>query len=675
MLLFSQTSYTMPMNLRTVVLHILILFLSVLTGISAVAAQQDSLLSALKKTENASERIHLLQELCLIIPGSDSVQLNTICRELTELAGKSSEPIVQAEGYRVAGNSYGTRSEFSKAFVWLNKAISISSGIKSAEGQSILAKACLNLGTIYHQNGDFEEALINYLKAENIFFAQNDYAWLIRVYASLGDLSDKLNDPEKRKQYNEKAFDLVMKTTDLTAWIKAYTAKANNLANENKFDEALKYYQKTIELSSTLKNKHLEHTAYYNLGFTYSRMDDYGKALEMYTKSYEVAESNNDKPDMGDALYKMGLMQLYSGNLAKSRQSCNEALKIAGEINSNILRRNIYDVLYSVEESAGDYKKANEYLNKYIDMIYEIFSQEDQLQVNFLNAKFETEKRNNKISKLETEKQIQRLNIRKQQIFIWALAIVILLSILLILLLFRNNKVKQKLALKQVELQEQKIQELEKERQLVATKSVLQGEESERSRMARDLHDGLGGLLSGVKLNLSSMKGNSILTSENAETFDHAIRLLDTSISELRRVAHNLMPETLNRYGLKTALNDFVNELSSDGPPVLSFRFFGNDFRYTTHLELTVYRITQELVNNAMKHSEARNIDIQLIAEQERVCVQVVDNGKGFDTQACQGFGKGLVSIRDRVAANNGRFDIESILNEGTEATIEFLLP
>lgn len=170
------------------------------------------------------------------------------------------------------------------------------------------------------------------------------------------------------------------------------------------------------------------------------------------------------------------------------------------------------------------------------------------------------------------------------------------------------------------------------------------------------------------------MKGNSIITSENAETFDHAIRLLDTSISELRRVAHNLMPETLNRYGLKTALNDFVTEMSTNQTPALSFRFFGEDVRYQTQLELTVYRIAQELVNNALKHSGATNINLQLIGETNRICVQVVDNGKGLDTSGKSGDGKGLVSIRDRVAANNGRFELESVPGQGTEATIEFLL-
>ena len=170
------------------------------------------------------------------------------------------------------------------------------------------------------------------------------------------------------------------------------------------------------------------------------------------------------------------------------------------------------------------------------------------------------------------------------------------------------------------------------------------------------------------------MKGNSIITSENAQAFDHAIRLLDNSISELRRVAHNLMPETLNHYGLKTALHDFIGEMGNNPEVMLTFSFFGADIRFESQLELTIYRIAQELVNNALKHAEAKRIDLQLIADVDRVCVQVVDNGKGFDTKCNPCEGKGLFVIRDRVTAYNGTFELESTPGHGTEASIEFLL-
>lgn len=169
------------------------------------------------------------------------------------------------------------------------------------------------------------------------------------------------------------------------------------------------------------------------------------------------------------------------------------------------------------------------------------------------------------------------------------------------------------------------------------------------------------------------MKENAVITHENLSAFSHALSLLDTSISELRRIAHNLMPETLNHYGLRTALEDFCTQVAPAGKPEISLQFFGDDIRYSKELELTMYRVIQELVNNAMKHSEATRINVQVFSETHRLSAQVSDNGKGFDSTVAdkERKGKGLENIRDRIIALNGRFDIWSRPGQGTEANIE----
>jgi len=170
------------------------------------------------------------------------------------------------------------------------------------------------------------------------------------------------------------------------------------------------------------------------------------------------------------------------------------------------------------------------------------------------------------------------------------------------------------------------------------------------------------------------MKENAVITHENVSAFNHAISLLDTSISELRRIAHNLMPETLNHYGLKTALEDFCTQVSPAGPPEIRVEFFGDEIRYTKDLELTMYRIIQELVNNSLKHAGATQINIQVFTEPERLYAQVTDNGRGFASPADEKErkGKGIENIRDRVTAMNGKLDIWSLPGQGTEVSVEF---
>ena len=604
----------------------------------------------------------------------DTISGINYCRQMEILELTTTDSLLKAEASRLAGIIYGRMGYFGEAFRYLDKTVKTTNRINSSWAALTKAKALANKGELLLNNGDFKEALDCYLEAEKVYFIYNNNEGLIGVYSAMANLYDKILQPEKREEINEKAFLLAESTNDTIAKIKAYTGKATNLSNQNKFQEAILWYQKTLELAQKIRNKNLEHVAYYDLGFTYSRMEDYPKSAEMYSKSLEAAEQTGNLNDIGDAMYKLGLIHYYSGKLEKSREELANAMKIAEQLNSNILKRNIYDVLYSVEETAGNYKKAYEYLNNYVDVEFEIFSQEDQQQVNFLKAKFDAEKKEFQIVKLEVEKEIQSLKLYKQRWFILSLSMILLLVLLFTVFIIRQYRYKQNLAEKQKLLREQKISELEKERQLLAAKSLLQGEEKERSRIASDLHDGLGGLLSGVKINLSNMKESAFLAEEQVSSFNNVITLLDSSIKELRRIAHNMAPETLYNYGLNTALNDYCIGISPKGTPEITYNVFGEYQRLALELELSFYRIGQELINNAIKHSGASHINVQLFSEEKRIALQVFDNGCGFDPAEIENKikGNGLLNIKNRVLAFGGRYDLYTRPGEGTEILVEY---
>ena len=436
--------------------------------------------------------------------------------------------------------------------------------------------------------------------------------------------------------------------------------------HRKEYAKALDFALKAADISHKIGNKQEEAIALQGIAWVYyEHFKDYKKAEEYARKGLKLAEELEFPADIAAMLNTLSNIYFHQARYRESEETALKAIatdttdmNIFGNLAANVVRAGIH---------LGDKENALYYFDMY-RQIFDIQSNKEfQQALMDMKVKYETEKKEKAILKLSTEKQ-------ERNILIYSLIGLLLIFAGLGYSIFNNVRKNKIIIEQQLLVKEKQLAELEKERQLIATKSVLKGEESERSRMARDLHDGLGGLLSGVKLNLSAMKGNSIITHENAQAFDHAITLLDTSISELRRVAHNLMPETLNHYGLKTALHDFVGEMNKNPATTLTFSFFGADIRFESQLELTVFRIAQELVNNAMKHSGAAKIDLQLIADIDRVCIQVVDNGKGFDVESKSCDGKGLVSIRDRVTANEGRFEIESTPGKGTEATVEFLL-
>jgi two-component system, NarL family, sensor kinase len=210
----------------------------------------------------------------------------------------------------------------------------------------------------------------------------------------------------------------------------------------------------------------------------------------------------------------------------------------------------------------------------------------------------------------------------------------------------------------------------EKEKQILAMDSIIQGQEIERSRMARDLHDGLGGMLSGIKLNLSSMKGNMMIHENDAQLFNKSIVQLDNAITEMRRVAHNMMPEALLKFGLTEAVQDYCDGISESNLVKMKFTQLGLNTAIEKPTEVILYRIIQELSNNAIKHATAKIIFIQLNKHEQGLTLTVEDDGKGFDANKTTK-GDGLQNVQSRVDYLKGTMEINSKLGEGSSFTIE----
>jgi len=279
------------------------------------------------------------------------------------------------------------------------------------------------------------------------------------------------------------------------------------------------------------------------------------------------------------------------------------------------------------------------------------------------------EKKEIQIKQLEANKKVQQLSIRQKNILNYLLIGGAIILLILSLLSYRNYKQKQK-------LQQQRISELETQHQLTATEAVLKGEEQERTRLAKDLHDGLGGILSGIKYSFNTMKGNLIMTPENNQAFERSMDMLDSSIKEMRRVAHNMMPEALVKFGLDTALKDFCNDINQSGALQVNYQSIGLE---NTMLEqsasIAIYRIIQELINNTMKHAAAKHAIVQLTKIEDRLSITVEDDGTGFNTSILnQSKGIGWSNIVNRVEFLKGTLDVQSETDKGTSVQIEMTI-
>jgi signal transduction histidine kinase len=391
-------------------------------------------------------------------------------------------------------------------------------------------------------------------------------------------------------------------------------------------------------------------------------MNALDKANDEYNKLLTEAIRAGQNPYEMFAAAGLALIAEKKGNLIEAGRYIQKAISIADSTGALLEKKNYTGMAAGIAEKSGNLNLAIEWYRKYNLLSDSLLNEQRQSDVRLEEARFNASSREQMI----TLQQAQ-LSRRNWQI---GLLVISLFAASLIFFLWVNNLNKKR------QLQQKQIEQLEQEKQLLSTKALLRGQEEERSRMAKDLHDGLGGMLSGIKLTLGAMKGNMVLTAENARLFSGALQKLDQTISEMRRVAHSMMPEALLRLGLGQALSDYCDGLSENSAGLtINYQQFGMEERLSNDTEIVVYRIVQELLTNVLKHSEASEVLVQLMQQEKLLTLTLEDNGIGFDVvKALDKQGSGLHNIHSRVRYLHGTIDVKSEPGKGSSFHIEIPL-
>jgi two-component system, NarL family, sensor kinase len=404
------------------------------------------------------------------------------------------------------------------------------------------------------------------------------------------------------------------------------------------------------------------------LGWVNFLQNKFDIASTNFVKALTYLEDGNHNNMQSFVLNHYALNEIARANYDLAKKMLDSAFAKAKRDNSKTDIANSYNCYATLYTKTGNYKLANDCLKQQLILNDSIYADENLKLANSSAALFENEKKESAIHQLEVEK-IQDSNELKQKSTLNKILIGSAAALLFIGFLgYRNFRSRQK-------LQQAKITELEKDKQLLAIDAMLQGQEEERSRIAKDLHDGLGGMLSGTKLSFINMKENLVLTPENAMQFDKSLSMLDNTIADLRKVAHNLMPEALVKFGLQEAVKDFCNGIQSSTNIKVVYQPLGENKKLPNTAEVFTYRIVQELVNNAVKHANATQIIVQLATNNNKVGITVEDNGKGYDINVlANNKGAGMDNIKYRVQYFNGTIDTVTSAGNGTSVNIELVV-
>lgn len=534
-----------------------------------------------------------------------------------------------------------------------------------------VARITANIGNVYLHKKDRVKAIEYYLQAAGIWETCADKNRLAALYSNIGWLFTEQKEYDKAIEYGNRAYVLGTKLEDDYSAVNALLNLSGAYNDLKQFDKQYDLLQKALPLA--IKGEDIEqiNTVYDNLGGYYYQKNQYRQSLDNYLQSYQYAQQMGNQYHLCEVCKKLARVYNKLREPGKALEFIVEAERIAKEVGSRADLKEIYQSRAEIEQKAGNYKIASDYFSKTLLLADSLFQSSTSEKVAEVEARYQNEKKQQAILRLEKDKQIQALSIKQKSTLNYIL-IGSLTAILIVGFLgYRNLRHRQLLAKQQGQLQQQRIRELEKDRQLVAVDSLLKGQEEERSRLAKDLHDGLGGLLSGVKFSLSNMKNNLIITPDNMAVFERSLDMIDTSIRELRRVAHNMMPEMLVKFGLDEALKEYCNSVSSTKLMLVKYQSFGMDMRLDSSKEIIIYRIIQELLNNILKHAAASEALVQLVKEQNRLSMVVEDNGRGFDPSDLEtNKGAGWTNIRSRVDYLQGHMDIRSESGKGTTVTI-----
>lgn len=562
-----------------------------------------------------------------------------------------------SKGYYGIGYCFYKKGEIQKAQKYIYAAIPIA--LKSDNFQT-LALAYNQLGLIKNNDSDYQTAIKLFLKSlkiseknglseksfalknlGNLFLSQNDTIQAIKYYQedyqytkdknlvpeqfgscnNLGSIMRKKN-PALALEYFKKALSIAQKLDNKRWQYDIYINLSVLLMSDNQFknfNQTLSYLNSAKLLIEDIGDPNLYFLYYYNLGGYYYKKKQYPEAINYYLKAEKTAENTEIPLD-----YKISLM----------------------------------DDLSTVLEKNKEYEKAYHYQKTYHKLQDSIFSTEKVKNINEIITKYEVGKKNDQIQILNKQKELQE---KKNKLVV----ITSLLSIFILIgLLYFGYKRSQF----QKKLNRQEKEKILKEQELKEMSALINGQNIERNRIAKDLHDGVAGDLAGIKLLLA--KENTYLKNENLQKIQEN---LSEVFQEIRKISHNLSINNIKEKTLKNLLSDLKENYQQR-----------NEFSFDVYIypenaiddldeikKLNIYRILQELLHNVSKHAKATEVELSINRHHNDMNIIVADNGVGFDIYKK---GIGLKNIEERLKIISGEMNIQSEMNKGTSVIIDIKL-
>lgn len=665
----------------------------------------DSLTIALK-TADESEKPAYYNLIAWKIRNSNPEKSYDMAISSFKLSAKHSNMKQLAFSHNILGLYHAYRNNSDSALYYFNQQIIIA---RENHLDAFEAYAYQNIGSMYYRRALFDDALKNYESTEKVYQRIGSMSNLAKAKTNIGLVYFEKGNYSKALNYYHQAQDIYRDSITNKEGLGALLNNMGDVLFELlDFDRALNYYQESIAINKEHNDFRRLCTSLRLAGKTHAMLGGYQEAeinlndalmyakrlndpvailecvkekarLYFLTGSFEMARDivnthsallNSTDSDLlkAEMFLIIGTVDLKEKRYSEAEEYFMKALKCAVEKEALNLEAQINQVLFELHADIGQFQKSSEYARKYIANKNQLFD-ESLVRTVISQQRFEQERSEKEIAnfKLKEVELLKERDNRKWWFTIIVFAFVIFAAICgfwVAYLMWKQKSIKLLHKMKD-EIHHQKIINIRRDQEIRSVEARLEGEENERERVARELHDGIGGTLGGIKLQLA----NFSLPEDEAIQLE---KMLDSVYMEIRTISRNLTPPAIRDYLFTDIIQSYLDDIESKTAIIITHNSYPQDEINSLNKELKtdLYRIFQELVTNICKHSKASEVTIQLLIHTGYINLLVEDNGIGFEKT--RGFeGIGLVNISSRVKLLRGNFEISSFPNQGTVVNID----
>lgn len=548
----------------------------------------------------------------------------------------------------MTGRVLSLKGNYALSMKYFNESLEMA---QQEKHDSITACSLHGLGNSLWQLGKHAEALEKHFGALRLREKIKDTRGIAVSKTNIGMVYQSQNKWSLAETYVLDALALFKEMDDPALQLLTMHTLANIYGPQGKIKEAFDLDEKGIAIAEKTNNELAKSLFYDNMGNCYLFGDppNYQKAFEYFTKTLLIDSAFSNKKQMSDSYVNLGGVFFEQKKYAEAVPYLQRSILLAEESGYIQGKVKALKMLSTAYRQSGQTDEAFAILQQAMNAKDSLVNASSEARIAEMQTVYETEKKQQRID-------LQEAQLSKKNYLLAATIITAILLGLLGVSAWRRFRLKQKTRLQQEIIKQQEL----------ATKAVMEAEEDERQRIARDLHDGIGQMMSAAKMNLSAFESNhSFVNGEQQASLEKIIGLVDESCKEIRNVSHNMMPNALLKNNLATAIGDFIDKLDKNGLQVHLYTE-GLEQRMDAHLETVFYRVIQECVNNVIKHADATLLDISIIRDKQGISATIEDNGKGFDINGKEQFeGIGLKNIRTRIEYLKGTVEMNSAPGKG----------